>query len=263
MLARFIFLGQVLGASVFLVWVLRSWHLPTEAAETHGRFWRTIRAIAKIGLVFLPAAFLANIFGYVNLGNLLGIIFLRSVYIAAMLYTAIRIIEGLIIIALQVRPLGSLRVISLHRPMLQRRTCRVLEFLAFLFWLNLLLSFFGLRDSLIASIGAALNANLAIGSFNITLGRILAFLITVWASFLVSKFLRFLLEEDVYHHLHLAAGIPYAISTMLHYVILLIGFFVALGALGIDLTKVTILAGAFSVGIGFGLQNVVNNFVSG
>ena len=262
-LARFIFLGQVLGASVFLVWVLRSWRLPAEAAETHGRVWRIIRAIGKIGLVILPAAFLANIFGYVNFGNLLGLIFLRSVYIAAMLYTAIRIIEGLIIIALRVRPLGSLRVISLHRQMIQRRTCRVLEFLAFLFWLNVLLSFFGLRDSLIASIGAALNANLAIGAFSITLGGILAFLITVWASFLVSKFLRFVLEEDVYHHLHLAAGIPYAISTMLHYVILLVGFFVALGALGIDLTKVTILVGAFSVGIGFGLQNVINNFVSG
>jgi potassium-dependent mechanosensitive channel len=262
-LARFIFLGQALGASVFLVWVLRSWHLPAETVETHSRIWRTIRAIAKIGLVLLPAAFLANIFGYVNFGNLLGIVFLNSVYIAAVLYTAIRIIEGLITIALQVRPLGSLRVISLHRPMLQRRTCRVLEFLAFLFWLNVLLSFFGLRDSLLASIGAALNANLAIGSFNITLGHILAALITVWASFLVSKFLRFLLEEDVYHHLHLARGIPYAISTMLHYGILLLGFFVALGALGIDLTKLTILVGAFTVGIGFGLQNVINNFVSG
>ncbi|MFZ0710219.1 MAG: mechanosensitive ion channel domain-containing protein, partial [Terrimicrobiaceae bacterium] len=67
----------------------------------------------------------------------------------------------------------------------------------------------------------------------------------------------------VYHHLHLERGIPYAISTMLHYVILLLGFFVGLGALGIDLTKVTILAGAFSVGIGFGLQNVINNFVCG
>jgi potassium-dependent mechanosensitive channel len=262
-LARFIFLAQALGASIFLIWVLRSWRLPTEGAETHGRVWRTIRAIAKIGLILLPAAFLANIFGYVNLGNLLGIIFLRSAYIAAMLYTAIRIIEGLLIIALQVRPLGSLRVISLHRQMIQRRTCRVLEFLAFLLWLNVLLSFFGLRDSFIASIGAALNANLALGSFSITPGHILAFLITVWASFLISKFLRFLLEEDVYHHLHLARGIPYAISTMLHYLILLLGFFVALGALGIDLTKVTILAGAFSVGIGFGLQNVINNFVSG
>ena len=120
-----------------------------------------------------------------------------------------------------------------------------------------------MRTPLIATIEAVLNANLALGSFSITPGHILAFLIAVWASFFVSKFLRFLLEEDVYHHLHLERGIPYAISTMLHYVILLLGFFIGLGALGIDLTKVTILAGAFSVGIGFGLQNVINNFVCG
>ena len=75
--------------------------------------------------------------------------------------------------------------------------------------------------------------------------------------------MRFLLEEDVYRYFLLPSGIPYAISTMLHYVILLLGFFIALGALGIDLTKITILAGAFSVGVGFGLQNVINNFVSG
>src|SRR6516164_3428912 len=262
-LARFLFLGELLGASVFLVWVLRSWHLPTEAVETHGRVWRTIRAIAKIGLFLLPVAFLANIFGYVNLANLLGIIFLRSIYIAAMLYITIRIIEGLIIIALQVRPLVLSRAISQHRPMIQRRTCRLLEFLAFLFWLGLLLNFFGLLTPLVSATESALNANLTIGSFKITLGSILAALITVWASFLISNFLRFVLEEDVYSHLRLASGIPYAISTILHYVILLLGFFVALSALGIDLTKLTILIGAFSVGIGFGLQNIINNFVSG
>ncbi len=260
---RLLFLGQMLGGSLFLIWLLRSWHLPTAAAETHGRLWRGVRAIAIIGLIILPAAFLANIFGYVNLGNLLGIIFLKSVFVAAMLYTAIRILEGLIIIALQVRPLGSLRVVSLHRPMLQRRICRVLEFLAFLFWLSLILNFFGLLTPLTATTKAALNANLGIGSLNISVHSILAFLIAIWASFLVSRFLRFLLEEDVYHHFHLAPGIPYATSTMLHYAILLLGFCIALGALGIDLTKITILAGAFSVGIGFGLQNVINNFVSG
>jgi len=46
-------------------------------------------------------------------------------------------------------------------------------------------------------------------------------------------------------------------------VIILVGFLLGLGALGLDLTKVTVLAGAFGVGIGFGLQSVVNNFVSG
>jgi small-conductance mechanosensitive channel len=46
-------------------------------------------------------------------------------------------------------------------------------------------------------------------------------------------------------------------------VILTLGFLLALGAIGLDLTKVTILAGAFGVGLGFGLQSIVNNFVSG
>src|SRR5262244_456728 len=58
-------------------------------------------------------------------------------------------------------------------------------------------------------------------------------------------------------------GISYAISSLLNYVILTLGFLLALGAIGLDLTKVTILAGAFGVGIGFGLQTIVNNFVSG
>ena len=262
-LARFLFLGQMLGFTVFLAWVLRSWRLPTGTAETQLRGWRTIRAIAKLGLIFLPAALLANIFGYVNLGDLLGIIFLRSGYLAVLLYSVVRIIEGLVTIALQVRPLASLRVISLHRPMLQQRTCHVLEFLAFLWWLSLILNFFGLRTPLMATIEAVLGANLIIGSLKISLGQVLLFMVTVWASFLASRFLRFLLEEDVYHHLHLGRGIPQAISTISHYSVLLLGFFVALAVLGVDLTKVTILAGAFTVGVGFGLQTVINNFVCG
>jgi small-conductance mechanosensitive channel len=262
-LARLIFLGQMLGASLFLVWLLRSGHLKAMASETDKRLSAALRIVTKIGLILLPAAFFANIFGYVNLGNLVGLTFLRGIAVAAVLYTAIRIIEGLVIIALQVRPLGLLRVITLHRPMLQQRICRAVEYLGFLFWLYLLLNFYNLIAPLSETAQAALTANLTIGSLSISVGRILTFLIAVWASFLVSKFLRFLLEEDVYHHFRLASGVPYAISTMLHYAILLFGLFIALATLGIDLSQITLLAGALSVGIGFGLQNVINNFVSG
>ena len=63
--------------------------------------------------------------------------------------------------------------------------------------------------------------------------------------------------------LRIIKGIPQAISTIIHYAVLLVGFFVALAVLGVDFTKVTILAGAFTVGVGFGLQTVINNFVCG
>jgi len=262
-LARFFFLVETCGGFLFLVWLLRSGKLTTAKAGAPDRFNRAIFFIAKIGLVVFPVAVLANILGYINLGNLLAIVFVRGVFLAAIFYVAIRVLDGFVVIALQVRPLGALRVVKLHRRMLHRRTCRTLEFLAVLFWLDLMLNFLGLLNPLLAKVGDLLDAKVGIGLLELSLGRLLAFAITVWAAFLVSKFLRFLLEEDVYHHLRLDRGLPYAISTMLHYSILLVGFVVALGALGIDLTKITILAGAFSVGVGFGLQNVINNFVSG
>jgi small-conductance mechanosensitive channel len=178
-------------------------------------------------------------------------------------YGVIRIADGLVLIVLWIGPLASSRVARLHRVMLHRRIGGAIQFLAFLAWLSLLLSAFGFREALVGSIGSVLNANLGVGSLNVSLGRILAFTVTVWASFLFSRFLRFLLQEDVYHHFQLARGIPQAISTMVHFAVLLLGFFVAMAALGVDLNQVTILAGAFTVGIGFGLQNIVNNFVSG
>jgi small-conductance mechanosensitive channel len=63
--------------------------------------------------------------------------------------------------------------------------------------------------------------------------------------------------------MNITPGISYATSSLLNYIILALGFIVALGAVGVDFSKVTLLAGAFGVGIGFGLQSVVNNFVSG
>jgi potassium efflux system protein len=262
-LARFLFLAQMLGGTIFLLWLLRSPHLRKTSKESKDRSLLTIRKIAKIGVILFPAAFIANALGYSNLGNLLGIVFLRSMFVAAALYSAIRIVEGLVIVGLQVRPLNYLRAIRLHRELLQRRICLLLEWLAYFFWLSQTLNFFGLRRPLASIAEVVLNTTFDLGSLNISPGRILAFLITVWGSFLVSRFLRFVLEEDIYQHFRLGRGIPYAISTMLHYIVLLVGFFMALGALGIDLTKITIVAGAFSVGVGFGLQNIFNNFVSG
>jgi hypothetical protein len=238
-LSRFIFLGQMLGAAIFLVWVLRRWHLPAQAADTHGRIWRTIRAIAKIGIIVLLAALLANIFGYVNFnGNHISQERLHRGYAPPPPSHHRRLAHC----ALQVRPLGSLRVIHLHRPMIQRPTCRVLEFLAFLLWLNVLLSF-SLRFVHRASIGESKrNPQSALQHYsaNPQPNRGLGFL---------SSFSSYVCTGRRYHHcishaaFHTRSQRCFTMSSAL-------GFFCAWAARD-DLTKVTILAGAFSVGIGF------------
>ena len=50
---------------------------------------------------------------------------------------------------------------------------------------------------------------------------------------------------------------------MVHYAVLLVGFFLAIAALGFELSQFAFIAGAVGIGIGFGLQNIINNFVSG
>jgi small-conductance mechanosensitive channel len=130
-------------------------------------------------------------------------------------------------------------------------------------WAGAILRHLGLLSSALALGQAALAAELRRGAIGISLGDVLAFILTVWLAFLLSAGIRFVLEEDVYPRLRLARGLPYVISSLLHYAILLLGFLLAVAALGVDLSKATILAGAFGVGLGFGLQGVVNNFVSG
>jgi len=85
----------------------------------------------------------------------------------------------------------------------------------------------------------------------------------VWITFLLSRFLRFVLDEEVYPRVHLPRGMPYALATLVHYFVLVVGVLIGLAAAGVKLDRFALLAGAFGVGIGFGMQNIVNNFVSG
>ncbi len=73
---------------------------------------------------------------------------------------------------------------------------------------------------------------------------------------------RFLLKQ-VLSRTPLDLGVQHAIAIVTQYVVVVIGFMVGLQTTGVDLSALTFLAGAVGVGIGFGLQNVTNNFISG
>jgi small-conductance mechanosensitive channel len=171
--------------------------------------------------------------------------------------------DALLGFAFRTWPLRRLGMVERHRDLLERRAHRLLCWIMTGVWVVASLRNVALLQSAVALGQGVLAAELRRGAIGILLGDVLGFVITVWLAFLLSAFVRFVLEEEVYPHLRLAQGLPYAVSSLLHYAILLLGFLLAVAALGVDLNKATLLAGAFGVGLGFGLQGVVNNFVSG
>ena len=263
LVTRCLFIVQMIGGICFTVWLLRSRPRTANGDDAPPPLPRAGRWFVQVTLFLLGAALIGNILGYGSLSYLLGNSVLRAAYLALIFTAASRIVESLVIVAFQAKPLTYSATVRKHRTLLRRRTTQVLRLVIFLLWLSFVFNQFELSDLLINEVNAVLNTGFALGAFRLSLGQIVGFILVVWASFLVSKFLRFLLEEDIYGRLKLARGLPYAISSVLHYTVLMIGFFIALAALGVDMTKFTILAGAFSVGVGFGLQNVINNFVSG
>ncbi len=118
-------------------------------------------------------------------------------------------------------------------------------------------------DDLVRVATFVTNASVSVGEVTITLSSILAALAVVGVTWMVTRVVRFVLDHEILPRLNLRSGVPVAISTIVGYVLVVIGFVLATAALGIDLTKVTLLAGALGIGVGLGLQSVVNNFASG
>ena len=262
LLPRVLFLLEMLAGLVFALWLARVLRQP-RGDDAADRLRLAIRFAALSASAVCAVTLLVNAAGYVRLANLLGNTLLASAYLALVLYVTVAIVDGLVLIALRVRPLALLGMVQTHRVELRHRVRRVLQWTVIALWVLFVLERLTVRERAFAIVHAVLTATLDVGSLHLSLGDVLAFAVTVWASILVSRFVQFLLEEDVYPRMRLSRGLPYAISTMTHYLILLVGFFAAVAALGFDMTKFTILAGAFTVGVGFGLQNVFNNFVSG
>jgi potassium efflux system protein len=262
LLSRFLFLFELLAVCFFLLSILRSGYLCTARPESDRR-QRLTRLYFHVAFAVLIFAGFASVFGYVHLGYLVGNGMLESSYLAVIFYAALRIADALLIAALSIPPLSGLGMVRRHHELLYDNASALFRWLFFILWVVCALQIFTVRDPLWQG-GARLMATVHHwGSMQFQLGPILAFPITVWAAFLLSRFIRFALQEEVYPHLQLGRGIPYAASTMVHYTVLVLGFFAALDAMGVDLSKFSILVGAFGVGLGFGLQNIMNNFVSG
>ncbi len=109
-----------------------------------------------------------------------------------------------------------------------------------------------------------LNYNLfALGDAKITPLSILYILLFAATLIYLSNKLKRLLVTRLLAKTSLDRGAQQAIGTITRYVVMFVGFLIIFQTIGIDLTTLNVLAGAIGIGVGFGLQNIANNFISG
>ena len=102
-----------------------------------------------------------------------------------------------------------------------------------------------------------------LGNTSITLWSLISFLFLTWLLFYLTSKLKNWIVYKILSNSKIELGVRLAVGTIIRYLVLVLGLIIVLQTVGIDLSTLTILAGALGVGIGFGLQNITNNFVSG
>jgi small-conductance mechanosensitive channel len=102
-----------------------------------------------------------------------------------------------------------------------------------------------------------------LGQTWISLATMVEFLVVGTIVIIASRLVRYFLRTRVLARTKLDVGQQYAIARIVSYIVLVLGLLIGVETVGINLSSLAVIAGALGVGIGFGLQNIVSNFVSG
>ncbi len=222
------------------------------------------RAGGRAASLLAVVSIAASLFGYVYV----GLHITRSLLWVGIITGVILLVRGvlreLIGVALRSRFLQiSLRVRHPTRRVLKFWFRLALDVVAIGIWVFLTLPLVGIPDADVFYWTSKALTGLTFGSITISITDIalglLAFLLVV----LATRMLQRVLEDQVLPQTRLDIGVRNSVKAGIGYLGITIAALIAISVVGLDLSNLAIIAGALSVGIGFGLQTIVNNFVSG
>jgi len=213
------------------------------------------------GVVILGGSLLANVVGFVSLSHVLGLSVLVGTFVAAAFFSVVRVLRLILSTVLHTDWARSL--LELRTDAVERWGCRALSLAAFLLWLKAMLRLLAVYEGVVGALSKLIHHPIGFGGMYFTFSGALTVVIVLLLGYAFANGLTFFLKKIVLPKLTLNRGVPYAISTVTYYFLLLLVAAAALSSAGVEMNKFTVLTGALGVGLGFGLQNIVNNFVAG
>ncbi len=259
--SRLLMLVVCSGAFTTTVFMLRDRSILEIAMGSISR--RLLYNLLYVVGFFMGIAAVANIFGGIYMAEFFGVSTLYSIVLAILIYTIISIVNGILIMIIYSKGISSLTVIKNFGPIVEKRLTGIVILIGLIIWFLAVLKEYTIKDEVYDWFNKVFISPITIGSIQISLLNFILFFFIIWLTISISRIIRFFLEGDVFTRMKLKKGVPGAISLMLRITIITIGFMIAIAAAGVQMEKLAILLGAFGVGIGFGLQNIFNNLISG
>ena len=229
----------------------------------HLRFRRVIHYL-RFPIVFaFIISFIANIAGYVNLSIYLQKISIQMTVLIFLVFGIWNIFNSFIIGSIDILNRNKNLKIYKYVPLIKKRLLLVLNiFLAYIL-INNILSLFEIKHAFYQSISDFFSISRQIGSIQLSFGDIAIFIIVLSSTWGINSLIKIVFDEENYRSYNSVRGIPAAISMTLRVLFTSVGIFFAFSAAGFNMKSFSMIVGALSVGIGFGLQNVVNDYISG
>lgn len=224
---------------------------------------KVLRHLVIPFIILSATATLANLGGYVYLSYVLTSTMRVTFFIAAIFGVVYSSFTAIFIIFMHT-PLAEVsRILTRYRDYIIKRTRLFFQILYLFFLLRYTLQSLFLYDPIMEGLQSFLAIGFTMQDSTISIGSVLGFFLITLLSWLLANFIRLLLQDEILSRFKLARGITMAVGSLSFYILISIGFLFALIKLGFTLTQLGVMVGALGIGIGFGLQNVVSNFISG
>lgn len=224
--------------------------------------YKTFFLATRLFIFLNLLAFICNLFGRVTLANIFSSTAIYAFVQMVALVIFIEVLKEAFLLQIQGSRLRKNYPESFDYDLIAKGILKLAGLLAVIIWLVVFTTNLNIYSTITDQVMSVLTTPRRLGSFSFTLRGVILFLVIIWAANFLQKYIAYFFG-DIGDDAAFDNKGQRSRLLITRLVLLIAGFLLAVAASGLPIDKITVILGALGIGIGLGLQSIVNNFVSG